>query len=103
MEASDKVFKSGSLVIYCKTKYSTHPGRRAKNVSPSRYGDAYSYCVEKLWRVEKCKAEDRIVVVTRKGKRRELDINDPNLRPATLLDLIRYWGRFPKPAESLDG
>ncbi len=90
------MLRSGSHVVYCKTKHSTHPGPRARNVSPSRHGDAYSYCVEKFWLVEKYIAQEKIVVVTRRGKRREVDINDPNLRPATLFDRIRYWGRFPK-------
>ena len=90
------MFKTGSPVIYCKTKYSRHPGPRAKEVSPSRYGDSYSYCVEKLWLVLKYKSPDKILVKTRRGKQLELDANDPNLRPANLIDRLRYRGRFPR-------
>lgn len=89
-------FKTGDPVVYRKTKYSSHPGPRARNVSPSRHGDAYAYCVDKLWLVVKLKSPDRIEVITRRGKRRELSVEDPNLRPATWLDRLRYWGRFPR-------
>lgn len=90
------MFKAGSPVIYCKAKYSGQPGPRARKVSPSRYGDTYSYCVEKLWLVLKYESPDKIVVKTRRGKILELDANDPNLRPASLLDRLRYAGRFPR-------
>ena len=79
-------FKTGDPVVYRKTKYSSHPGPRARNVSPSRHGDAYAYCVDKLWLVVKLKSPDRVEVITRRGKRRELSVEDPNLRPATWLD-----------------
>ncbi len=90
------MYKPGSPVIYCLTKYSRHPGPRAREVSPSKHGDVYSYCVEKLWRVEKVESPNKVVVLTRRGKRREIDMDDPNLRTASLIDRIRYWGRFPQ-------
>lgn len=90
-------YKTGTPVIYRKSKYGTAPGPRAVHISPARYGDLYSYCVEKLWLVVACPSSDKIEVMTRRGKRMELDVNDPNLRPANLLDRLRYWGRFPKP------
>lgn len=94
--AGKQMYKTGSPVVYCKTKYSGCPGPRARNVSPSRFGDTYSYCVEKLWLVLKHDSPDRIVVKTRRGKILELDVTDPNLRPASLLDRLRYAGRFPR-------
>ena len=95
MASQASVFKVGVPVVYCKTKYSKHPGPRARHVSPSRYGDAYSYCVEKLWLVADIPSPGKLVVVTRRGKRLVLDATDPNLRPANLFDRLRYWGRFP--------
>ena len=90
------MFKAGSPVIYCKTKYSSHPGPRARSISPAKHGDAYSYCVEKLWLVVECDSPDELVVITRRGKKRRLNADDPNLRPANFWDRLRYWGRFPQ-------
>ena len=89
------MFTVGSPVIYRKTKHSVHPGPRAQSVSPAKHGDSYGYYVEKPWLVLECKSPDTIIVKTRRGKRIELDANDPNLRPASLLDRLRYRGRFP--------
>ena len=90
------MFKIGSPVIYRKTKFSSDPGPRARSVSPSKHGDSYGYWVDKLWMVVDVSSPERVIVQTRQGKRIELNANDPNLRPASLLDRIRYWGRFPK-------
>lgn len=95
MGARDSMFTNGAPVVYRKTKYSVHPGPRAQNVSPAKHGDSYAYYVEKPWRVLKRTPDDKIVVKTRRGKRLELDANDPNLRPASLLDRFRFRGRFP--------
>ncbi|MEM7453223.1 MAG: hypothetical protein AAF456_02600 [Planctomycetota bacterium] len=90
------MFKPGSPVIYCKTKFSPDPGPRAKNISPSRSGDSYGYCVEKQWLVVEKTTAGTVIVKTRRGKRIEIDENDPNLRAATWFDRLRYIGRFPR-------
>lgn len=90
------MIEPGSRVIYRKTKHSRDPGPRAQGISPARYGDSYSYCVDKLWMVVGTKSPNKVIVMTRRGKQMELDADDPNLRPARLLDRIRYWGRFPR-------
>jgi hypothetical protein len=85
----------GSQVIYRKTKFSRKPGPRASAVAPAKHGDSYSYCVDKYWVVVECCPPDKIVVLTRRGKRLTLDADDPNLRPAGLLGRLLHRNRFP--------
>jgi hypothetical protein len=80
-------FQRGDRVVYRKTKHSLHPGPRAQDVFPAPGGDDYSYCVDKYWTVTDL-TDDRIVVITRRGKTHVLDKNDPNLRHA------RFWERW---------
>jgi len=86
----------GSRVIYRKTKHSRKPGPRAGAISPSKHGDSYGYFVDKYWVVVERKAPNKFVVLTRRGKRLTLDADDPNLRPANLLDRLLHGKRFPK-------
>ena len=86
----------GSQVVYRKTKHSRKPGPRAAAISPSRYGDSYSYFVDKYWVVVACNPPNEIVVQTRRGKQITLNADDPNLRPAGLLDRLFRRHRFPK-------
>jgi hypothetical protein len=85
----------GSQVIYRKTKYSRKPGPRAAAINPSKHGDSYSYFVDKYWVVVECSSPDKIVVLTRRGKRLTLNADDPNLRPAGLLNRLLHRKRFP--------
>jgi hypothetical protein len=76
------------------TKRSTHPGRRAKNVRQSRYGEQYSYCVDKYWTV--VEARDNLVwVATRRGKTRQIEADSPQLRRANLWERLFFYNRFP--------
>ncbi len=86
----------GSRVIYRKTKHSRKPGPRAGAISPSKHGDSYGYFVDKYWVVVERKAPNKFVVLTRRGKRLTLDADDPNLRPANLLDRLLHGKRFPR-------
>ena len=86
----------GSQVIYRKPKYSCKPGPRAASITPSKYGDSYSYFVDKYWVVVERNQSGEIVVMTRGGKRLTLDANDPNLRPAGLLHRLLRGSRFPE-------
>lgn len=85
----------GSRVIYRKTKHSAAPGPRAETITPSAHGDSYSYTVDKFWVVVEHHANNKIVVMTRRGKRLTLDADDPNIRRANFLDRLRYRNRFP--------
>jgi hypothetical protein len=91
-------YKPGECVVYRKTKYTTHPGRRATRVWPTPNGDYYSYCVEKYYRVIALCPENAVLVVTRKGKRRTLSADDPALRRAGWLERLLLRHRFPTPA-----
>ncbi len=85
--------KVGEFVIFKKSKASTHPSARAKNIQPARHGDTYYYIIDKLWKVVQV-TDDKIEIETRRGKRQWMDKHTPLLRKAGLLDRILYRGRF---------
>ena len=86
-------FKPGDPVAYRVQKHSAHPGPRAKDVYPARYGEDYSYHVVKFWTVVAV-VEGRVVARTRRGKEHVLDVDDPALRRATWWERLLYRGRF---------
>lgn len=90
-EQSASSYKIGDCVIYRKTKYSDHPGPRARRVSPAPNGDEYIYLVDKFWIVEEIQPDGKIVLRTRRGKQHTISSDDPNLRKARLWE--RYWFR----------
>ena len=87
----------GDKVVYAKEKFSLSPGRRAKEVSPAAKGDEYSYIVEKYWLVKELLPEDRVCLVTRRGKEHIISMHDPRLRRANVWERVFLAGRFPKP------
>ncbi len=89
----------GDCVVYRVYKISTHPTPRAKELYPSLSGETYSYAVDKYWIVADVHADQRIEVVTRSGKLRSLNSNDPNLHKASLFEEVRLRERFPQLAE----
>ena len=84
----------GDPVVYQKTKFGTRPGRRAQATEPSHGGDGYSYVIDKYWRVKSIQ-DAELTLVTRTGKIHQIPINDPNLRPANLMERIFLRNRFP--------
>lgn len=86
--ASAPRVRPGDRVVYRKTKFSTSPGPRAKEVAPAAHGDLYSYYVDKFWVVTDALPDGRVRLRTRKGKERVVSVDDPNLRPA------RWWERW---------
>ena len=91
-------FKPGDCVIYRKQKFSAHPGPNAKAVWPAANGDHYTYFVEKFYRVVALEPDDRIVVLTRRGRQRTLDATDLCLRRARWWHRVLLRRRFPMPA-----
>ncbi|HEY8506538.1 MAG TPA: hypothetical protein VIL46_18290 [Gemmataceae bacterium] len=87
-------YKPGDPVIYRKTKHGTHPGRRARQITPAPHGDTYSYVVEKLWVVDAVEG-DTLVLRTRRGKTHRVRAGDANVRPAHWWERWLYRGRFP--------
>jgi hypothetical protein len=88
-------YKLGDCVIYRKPKFSVRPGPQAKHIQPARYGDFYSYEVDKFWTVVAVQANNEIVVCTRRGKRLTLNADDPALRRANWLERLLFRHRFP--------
>jgi hypothetical protein len=91
-------FKPGDCVIYRKQKFSAHPGPNAKAVWPAANGDHYTYFVDKFYRVVALEPDDRIVVITRRGRRRTLEASDMGLRRARWWHRVLLRRRFPTTA-----
>lgn len=87
-------YSPGDWVIYRKTKFGRTPGTRARNVSPTRNGDGYTYNVDKLWVVVSVLDGGLLRVITRRGKEHIVSDRDPNLHRATWLERLRYRQRF---------
>ena len=91
-------YQTGDLVIYTLPKRSRHPGPRARSIHPAPMGDDYSYVVDKFWVVSELVGDDQVLLRTRRGKTRIVQIEDPLLRKARWWERWRYRTRFPDPA-----
>ncbi len=87
--------KPGDPVIYRKPKSSPIPGPRAKQVYPLEKGEAYHYVVDKFWKVIDVNDDGTVEVMTRTGKKHCLEVDDPNMHKAHLLELFMFKKRFP--------
>ena len=85
---SQNRYQPGDWVIYRKSKYSTHPGPRAQNVSPAQSGEKYAYTVDKYWVVSRVLEDGRLVLQTRRGKEHIVAPEDHDLH------LARWWQRW---------
>ncbi len=89
-------YRVGDKVIYTREKYTTRPGKRAKNIFATPRGEAYQYQVEKFWIVSEVRADASLVLQTRRGKSHITQPDDPSLRKATLFERIFKAGFFPQ-------
>ena len=78
----------GDFVIFAKSKVSSHPSHRAKDIHPAQHGDTYSYVIDKFWKVVQVFDDDTIEIETRRGKRNRLSTNTPLLRK------LYFWERL---------
>ncbi len=62
-------------------------------------GEGYQYEVDKFWTVREVR-ETELVLLTRRGKVRVVDIADPLLHGANWWERIIYRDRFPNDAAS---
>ncbi len=85
----------GNLVVFAKEKVSETPGKRASEVVPLRKSDCYCYVVEKYWTVEEVHEDRTATLVTRRGKRHRISLEDPKLRKATFWERWFLSDRFP--------
>jgi hypothetical protein len=85
----------GDPIIFVVTKNTTHPGPRAKHVRPARAGETYSYQIEKFWTVAEVHSDERLLLITRRGKQHLVMANDLRLRPARWWEKWFYQSRFP--------
>lgn len=88
-------YQPGDPVIFSVSKSSTHPGPRAEEIHPAAHGDTYSYLVPKYWRIVERRPDGSLVLLTRRGKRRTVQVGDPRLRPPTLWERWFHGHRFP--------
>jgi hypothetical protein len=92
--------RAGDRLIYRMQKVSTRPGPRAYDIHPASEGDTYSYFVDKYWTVKSVARDGAFSIVTRTGKLRLVQPNDPNFRRAGLISRVRYARRFPQLLEA---
>ncbi len=85
----------GDPVIYRKPKSSSRPGPRARQVYPLEHGEAYHYVVDKFWKVTGINDDGTVEVVTRRGKKHCLQMDDPNLQKAGLFRYLVFRKKFP--------
>jgi hypothetical protein len=90
-------YQVGDRVVFRACKRSTHPGPRAQHVRPEPSGEGYQYEVDKFWIVRERRGE-QLILVTRRGKLRAVDNNDPALRRAGWWERLMYRDRFPDDA-----
>jgi len=84
----------GDWVIYRKQKRSESPGPRAESLYPDPHGEKYSYIVEKYWVVEEVRPNGELQLVTRRGKRHVVPVDDIRLRRPGLLEKWALAIRF---------
>ena len=89
-------FKLGDGVVYLMPKHRAQPCPRAENIRASQGGDTYAYIVRKPWTVVRELDEDRVEVITRRGKHRVLKVDDPLLRRAGLWESLVMRFRWNK-------
>ncbi|MEY3172370.1 MAG: hypothetical protein RLZZ436_283 [Planctomycetota bacterium] len=88
-------YQPGDLVVYTVSKQGLHPGPGARDIQPVPNGEDYTYVVDKYWMVQQLADEGRVIIVTRRGKTREVSAADPLLRKANWWQRLRYRDRFP--------
>lgn len=89
------MFSPNDWVIYTREKHSLNPGPRAKNITPSPYGELYSYEVDKYWIVRQVNGNE-LVLETRKGKTHRITQSDSRLRRAYWWERLLFSRRFPE-------
>jgi len=80
--------RPGAHVVYMMPKWSTHPSPRARHVYAAPHGEGYSYVVPKLWTVIDQAHDGMVEVVTPGGKRREVEVTDPRLHKASVIESL---------------
>lgn len=64
------------------------------DIQPEGKGEEYTYLVNKYWLVQEV-SEDHLIARTRRGKRIEVRLDDPYLKPASLWDRLFKSHLFP--------
>jgi hypothetical protein len=91
-------YKIGDKVVYRLHKHSSKPGKRATNIAPEERGENYHYDVDKYWKVRKKKPGEwmttRLVLITRTGKKHEIQQGDKCLRKAYFWEKLLYRDKW---------
>ena len=89
-----QLFHKGDWVVFRTRKCNPQPSTRAQNIRAAKNGDDYYYVVEKCWVVADVLDSGKLLLKTRRGKCHLIDEDNPQLRPASIWDRIRYRDRF---------
>lgn len=93
---SNRELDRGDRGIYRASKVTPNPGPRAEQIEPERRGEYYRYHVGKFWIVEEVRDDGMLVLVTRRGKKREVAADDPRLRRPSWSENLLWNRKFPK-------
>ena len=96
------MYRPGDRVVYTASKHSRHPGPRAEQVTPERHGEGYFYDVRKYWLVRDVQSDGTLIIITRRGKERQVSAADKRLRPARWWENLFLASRFPQQPDSPD-
>jgi hypothetical protein len=89
-----RTFAPGDRVIFRRTKFTRHPGPRARAIEATAHGDNYNYFIDKFWIVEQVLEDGTLSLRTRRGKTHVVRADDLNLRHATFWERLKYRARF---------
>ncbi len=89
-----RAYQPGDWVVFRKTKFSTHPGPRAHQITPAAHGDEYAYIVDKYWVVVGLEEDGRVRIRTPRGKEHFVRQDHSNLRRANWWERWRHRNRF---------
>jgi hypothetical protein len=88
-------YQPGDPVIFRATKFTSHPGPRAKHVTPAPRGEFYEYEVDKFWVVAEVREDGQLLLKTRRGKEHVVEPDAPRLRRPRWWELLWWRKKFP--------
>jgi hypothetical protein len=85
-------------ILYHDQESSDHPEPGARDISPAPRGDAYSYLIDRLWRVKRVNPDGSIEATGPKGHVHHLDAHDPHIEKAGWLRRRRLRRKLGNPS-----
>ena len=88
--------RPGDKAVYWEQQTSEHPPRGARDVSPSKHGETYTYMVKRYLVVEAVIKDGAVLCHEEFGGMTVRHLDDPHLCKATWWERLVNGHRFPK-------